>query len=163
MMLWKNSVGESKVDCSRVDNNSLIEEGVLTRRFKVSGLKTQRSSTGRRAELARPSLALGNYIIHWESSSGHEVGRPLLVASGPVPFALQCVVACVHQSSLWSPAVCCCLCPSVFPLVPAVLLPVSTSPSSGPCSVVACVHQSFLWSLQCSCLCPPVLALVPAV
>ena len=63
MMLWKNSVGESKVDCSRVDNNSLKEEGVLTRRFKVSGLKTQRSSTGRRAELARPSLALGDYTL----------------------------------------------------------------------------------------------------
>ena len=50
MMLWEKSVGESRVDCSRV--SCLIEEGASTRRLEVIGRKTE-SSTGRRTEFAR--------------------------------------------------------------------------------------------------------------
>ena len=54
MMLWKKSVGENRVDCSRV--MVLDEDGTSTRRLEVSGWKTKECSTGK--ELARRNIEL---------------------------------------------------------------------------------------------------------
>ena len=56
MMVWKMSVGES-----RVNSRSLTEEGASTRRLEVSGWKTKESSVGRLTEFARRKTDLDVY------------------------------------------------------------------------------------------------------
>ena len=49
--------------------------------------------------------------LHWETSSGGELGCPLWVTSGPVQVALQC----------------CCLCPAVLMMMMITIVSDTTS------------------------------------
>ena len=69
-LLWKKSVGENRVHCSRAKVLDRIEEGASTRRLEVSGWKTKESSIGRRTELARRNIELDEI---------REMGRGLVV------------------------------------------------------------------------------------
>ena len=67
-MLWKNSVGENRVDRSRVmvlDRRRRVEQ-----RLEVSGWKMKGWSIGRRTELARWNIELDEI---------REIGRGLVV------------------------------------------------------------------------------------
>ena len=56
MIVWKESVGVSRTDCSRVmviDRRRRVDQ-----RLEVSGWKTKESSVGRRTESARRNVTL---------------------------------------------------------------------------------------------------------